>query len=130
ENESIFTVIHERLSAELASLDDVRVLSYRFYEGTISAGELDNLPSALGVDHLISGTVYRIADIVRVIVQFITRDGLQLWGKAFDRSTLNIDAFDFEQEIISDTVNAFTRCTGAKMPRKANSASAVIRASV
>lgn len=130
ENESIFAVIHERLSVELASLDDVRVLSYRFYEGTISAGELDNLPSALGVDHLISGTVYRIADTVRVIVQFITRDGRQLWAKAFDRSALNIDAFDFEQEIITDMVNAFTRCTAAKMPRKANSASAVIRASV
>src|SRR5690606_36641901 len=130
ENESIFTVIHERLSVELAALDDVRVLSYRFYEGAISAGELDNLPTTLGVDHLISDTVYRIADIIRVIVQFITKDGHQVWAKAFDRSALNIDAFDLEQEIITDTVSAFTRCTAAKLPRKPTSASAVIRASV
>lgn len=130
ENESIFTVIHERLSVELAALDEVRILSYRFYEGAISAGDFGNLPALLGVDHLISGTVYRIADIVRVIVQLITRDGCQLWAKAFDRSTLNIDAFDFEHEIITDTVSAFTRYTPAKMSRKSNSASAVIRASI
>lgn len=130
ESENIFAVIHERLSAELATLEDVRVLSYRFYESAISSGELGNLPSTLGVDHLISGTVYRISDVVRVIVQLINKDGLQVWGKAFDRSALNVDAFDFEHEIITDTVNALTRCTPAKIPKKANSAPAIVRASV
>lgn len=130
EGETIFSVLHERLSAELATLEDLRVLSYRFYESAISAGELGRLPSDLGVDHLISGTVYRIADVIRVIVQFISKDGRQVWAKAFDRSTLNIDAFDFEREIIADTADALTRCTLAKMPRKTTSASAVVRAHV
>ena len=89
----------EELGNALAAGGDLRVAG-RTSSFAIRDRETDprRIGKALGVAHLLEGTVRRSADRLRITAQLVSaEDGLQLWSESYDRAAG--DVLDIQREI-------------------------------
>lgn len=93
--------IHEDLLAQLARIDDFRVIartSVREYRD--SAKDLRTIANELRVANIMEGTVQRVGDRVRINVQLIdARTSGHLWAETYDRELTTNNLFDIQSEI-------------------------------
>ncbi|HSN72413.1 MAG TPA: tetratricopeptide repeat protein, partial [Steroidobacteraceae bacterium] len=96
----------EELSTQLARLPDLQVAS-RTSAFTFRGGDADiaTIAAALGVRHILEGSVRRQGEKVRVTAQLIdASNGFHLWANTFDRPV--DDIFAIEDSISSSVVEA------------------------
>jgi len=106
ENEYFSDGLTETLLHMLAQLPELRVAartsSFAFKGQNISIGEI---AAALGVAHILEGSVQKAGDRVRITAQLIKADdGFHVWSETYDR-TLD-DIFAIQDEIAADVAGA------------------------
>jgi len=99
----------ETLMHMLASVPEFRVAartsSFTFKE---RAEDVRQVGKALGVAHVLSGSVQRAADQVRINVQLVrTDDGFNVWSESYDRDLSNI--FTIQDDIAQRVSSELTR---------------------
>jgi serine/threonine-protein kinase len=78
-----------------------RTSSFAFKD---KAQDIRGIAEALGVDHVLEGSVRTVGNRIRVNTQLISaRDGAQLWSKRYDRDL--IDVFIIQDEISNAIAN-------------------------
>jgi TolB-like protein/Flp pilus assembly protein TadD/DNA-binding winged helix-turn-helix (wHTH) protein len=96
----------EELSTQLARLPDLQVASRTSaftFRG--SDHDIETIANALGVRHVLEGSVRRQGDMIRVTAQLIdASNGYHLWANTFDRELE--DMFAIEDSISSSVVEA------------------------
>ena len=99
EDEHFADGLTEELSHALARMGDLKVTgrtSSFYYKGRNE--DLRNIGKALGVAHLLEGSVRRDGNTVRVTAQLVdAEDGFHLWSETFDRPMT--DLLQIQQEI-------------------------------
>jgi TolB-like protein/DNA-binding winged helix-turn-helix (wHTH) protein len=89
----------EELSTEVAQLRGVRVVgrsSAFLFKGKNE--DLRKIGTALGVDHILEGTVRKSGDTLRITAELIdSTNGSQLWSKVYERKFA--DVFAIQEEI-------------------------------
>ncbi|KAA9131344.1 hypothetical protein F3N42_08455 [Marinihelvus fidelis] len=106
DNEYFSDGLTETLLHMLAQLPDLQVAartsSFAFKGQNASVGEI---ATALGVAHILEGSVQRAGDKVRVTAQLIKADdGFHLWSETYDRDL--VDIFAIQDEIATDVASA------------------------
>jgi adenylate cyclase len=104
----------EDISAALSRFEDLTVLSPRSISGSYHAevGPL-RLGRNLGVRYVLSGSVRRDADAVRVSAELIdARNGAQIWSEHYDRDLTTAALFAVQDEIAERVVGALADPTG------------------
>ena len=101
ENEYFSDGLSEELLNGLANLDGIQVAgrtsSFQF-KGTNP--DLRQVGTALGVEHILEGSVRKSGDNIRVTAQLIRADnGFHLWSETFDRRMSVEDVFNIQEEI-------------------------------
>ena len=100
ENSYFASGIQDEILSHLAKVADLKVIS-RTSVMQYKSGDARNLREigrALGVAHVVEGSVQRIANRVRVSAQLIdTRTDAHLWAETYDRELA--DVFDIQSEI-------------------------------
>lgn len=96
----------EELLNVLARIDGLKVAartsSFKFRDAEQDIGEIGR---ALGVDHVLEGSVRKAGDQIRVTAQLIGVDGgFHLWSDSFDRTLDNV--FAIQDEIAASIVDA------------------------
>jgi TolB-like protein/Tfp pilus assembly protein PilF len=104
----------EDISAALSRFEDLTVLSPR---STTSADDAEAEPLRpgrdLGVQYVLSGSVRRDADAVRVSAELIDADtGAQLWSERYDRDLTTADLFAIQDDIAERVVATLADPTG------------------
>jgi adenylate cyclase len=89
----------EEILSSLARLPELRVVglgsSYRFQDAEREDAEI---AAALGVSHLLKGSVRRVADQLRVTAQLLRADdGVQLWSESYDGASG--DLLDVQRDV-------------------------------
>jgi|GEM_PF-5441759 len=80
-----------------------RASSFKFRD---AGSPHDEIAQALDVDHLVTGTVRRAGEDLRITIQLIrASDGEQLWSQSYDR-TMD-DVFAIQQDIAENIAAAF-----------------------
>jgi len=96
--------VQDEILTDLARIADLKVIS-RTSVTQYKAGVARNaraIGQALGVAHLLEGSVQRAGDKVRVNVQLIdARNDTHLWGQSYDRDLLDVFAIQSE---IAETI--------------------------
>ncbi len=97
--------ISEEILSALSKLPGLKVIgrasSFQFRDRDVDAGKVGR---ALNVRNLLTGTVQRAGDKLRISVELIdTSSGVQLWSQHFDRSFGNLFALEDD---ISNAVSA------------------------
>lgn len=123
ENEHFADGLTEELLNRLAQNDNLRVAartSSFFYKGRNE--DLRTVGEALGVEHLLEGSVRKAGDRIRITVQLIKADdGFHLWSQTFDREVL--DVFAVQDEISVAVARAMEVALVPEDPRIANARS-------
>ena len=117
ENEHFADGLTEELLNALAQNPNLRVAartSSFYYKGRNE--NLQTVGEALGVDHILEGSVRRSGERIRITVQLIkTADGFHLWSKTFDRELL--DVFAVQDEISAEVARAMEVTLTPEDPR-------------
>ena len=98
--------VQDEILNGLAKVADLKVISrasVRHY-GTDRPRDLREIARALGVAHVVEGSVQRIGDRVRVSAQLVdARSDAQVWGEHYDRQIADIFAIESElaEQIVS-----------------------------
>jgi TolB-like protein/cytochrome c-type biogenesis protein CcmH/NrfG len=90
--------VHDDILSSLAKISDLKVISRtsvrQYREG---ARNLREIGQALGVAHILEGTVRRAGSRVRINAQLINaRSDTQIWAETFDRKLTNLFALQSE----------------------------------
>ena len=98
--------LSEELITLLAQIQDLQVIartsSFHFRNQDVS---LKEIARALGVAHVLEGSVRRAGNTVRVTAQLIrTDDGVHLWSQSYDRDVKDI--FQVQDEIAAAVVGS------------------------
>jgi TolB-like protein/Flp pilus assembly protein TadD len=98
--------IQDDILSSLAKVADLKVISrtsVRQYRGGVR--NLREIGAALGVAHILEGTVRRVGNRVRVNAQLINaRNDSHVWGDSFDREMT--DLFALQSELAEKIANA------------------------
>lgn len=123
ENEHFADGLTEELLNALAQNDNLRVAartSSFFYKG--KNVQLTEIGEALGVDHVLEGSVRKSGNQIRITVQLIKAiDGFHLWSKTYDRELL--DVFAVQDEISQEVARAMEVTLVPEDPRIAQARS-------
>lgn len=106
QNQHLADGVQETILTLLAGVSDLKVISrtsvMRYREG---AHNLPEIGRALGVAHVLEGSVQRTGDRVRITAQLIAVDGDQhLWAKTYDRTIEDI--FAIQSEVAGDIADS------------------------
>ena len=98
--------VQDEILNDLAKVADLKVISRTsvMQYGTQKPRNLREIANALGVAHIVEGTVQRIGDRVRVSAQLIdARTDMHLWGEHYDRQLEDVFAIesDLAQQIVA-----------------------------
>ncbi|MGI8889262.1 MAG: tetratricopeptide repeat protein [Chthoniobacterales bacterium] len=98
--------VHDDILSSLARVADLKVISrtsvQQYRTGTRNLREIG---AALGVAHVLEGTVRRVGNLVRVNVQLINaQSDAQVWAESFDREL--VDLFALQSELAGRIVQA------------------------
>jgi serine/threonine-protein kinase len=98
--------VQDEILNDLAKVADLKVISRTsvMQYGTQKPRNLREIANALGVAHIVEGTVQRIGDHVRVSAQLIdARTDMHLWGEHYDRQLEDVFAIesDLAQQIVA-----------------------------
>jgi serine/threonine-protein kinase len=101
--------VHDDILSSLAKISDLKVISrtsVRQYKG--GARNLREIGQALGVAHILEGTVRRVGNRVRVNAQLINaQTDAHIWADTFDRELTNLFALQSElAERITEALRA------------------------
>jgi TolB-like protein/Flp pilus assembly protein TadD len=104
----------EDISAALSRFDDLTVLSPRVTAGADDArADPVRLGQDLGVRYVLSGSVRRAADAVRVSAELIDAStGAQLWSEHYDRDLTTAALFAIQDDIAQRVVATLADPTG------------------
>ncbi len=106
EDEFFADGLSEELLNVLSKIDDLKVAgrtSSFYYKGRNE--DLRQIADALGVEHILEGSVRRSGDRLRVTAQLIKADdGFHLWSEAYDRPSG--DVFAIQDEIARNVADA------------------------
>lgn len=106
DNAFFATGVQEDILINLAKVADLRVISrssVKQYED--SARDVREIGAALGVGHIVEGSVRRAGDTVRVTAQLIdARTNRQVWAENYDRDLANV--FEIQSAIAREIVDA------------------------
>ncbi len=98
--------ISEEILSALSKLKDLKVAgrtSSFYFKGKNE--DLRNVGKALGVAHILEGSVRKAGTQIRITAQLIKADdGFHLWSDTYDRELTNI--FEIQQEIAESITNA------------------------
>ena len=102
--------VQDEILTDLAKIADLRIISrtsVKQYKSGI-ARNLSEISEALGIAHVVEGSVQRAGNRVRVNARLIdARTNRQLWGQTFDRDLADIFAIQSEiAESIADQLEA------------------------
>ncbi len=106
ENEYFSDGLAETTLDMLARVPDLRVIA-RSSSFAFKGKEMDarDIGKALGVAHLLSGSVQQSGDQVRITVQLVrSSDGANLWSNKYDRKLA--DVFKIQDEVATEVVTA------------------------
>lgn len=99
ENEYFSDGITEDIAVQLSKIADLRVIAFgssKFYKN--SAKDLKLIGEELNVENILTGTVRREDNLIRITTQLIKADaGVQLWAETYDRNLSEI--FDIQSEV-------------------------------
>jgi TolB-like protein/Flp pilus assembly protein TadD len=91
--------VQDEILADLAKVADLKVISRTSvmqYKNSVNRN-LREIAKALGVAHILEGTVQRSGDRVRVSAQLIdARSDAHLWGEKYDREVADVFAIETE----------------------------------
>jgi TolB-like protein/Flp pilus assembly protein TadD len=99
--------IQDDILTSLAKIRDLKVISRTSVMGYRGAGvrNLREIGSALGVAHILEGSVRRAGNRVKVTVQLIdTRDDRHIWAESYDRTMS--DALTLQGELATEIASA------------------------
>jgi len=98
--------VQDEILTDLAKVADLKVISRTSvmqYKNSVNRN-LREIAKALGVAHIVEGTVQRSGDRVRVSAQLIdARTDMHLWGESYDRDLA--DVFAIENELSEQIVD-------------------------
>jgi serine/threonine protein kinase/Flp pilus assembly protein TadD len=106
ENSSFASGMQDEILSDLAKIADLKVISRASVKKYKSASErnLGEIAKALGVSHVVEGSVQRSGDRIRVTVQLIdARTDHHLWADHYDRNVT--DVFAIQSEIAQQIAN-------------------------
>jgi TolB-like protein/class 3 adenylate cyclase/Flp pilus assembly protein TadD len=96
--------VQEEILTDLSRIADLKVISRTsvMQYGPGTARNVRAIGSALGVAHLLEGSVQRVGNKIRVIAQLIdSRDDTHLWAQTYDRDLADVFAIQSE---IAETI--------------------------
>ncbi len=96
--------VQEEILTDLSRIADLKVISRTsvMQYGTGTARNVRAIGAALGVAHLLEGSVQRVGNKVRVIAQLIdSRSDTHLWAQTYDRDLADVFAIQSE---IAETI--------------------------
>jgi len=105
ENSYFGAAVQDEVLANLAKIADLKVISRTsVMQYKSAARNLHEIGQALGVAHVVEGSVQRVANRVRVSAQLIdARTDAHLWGETYDRDVA--DVFAIQTEIAQAIAN-------------------------
>ena len=106
ENSYFGAAVQDEVLANLAKIADLKVISRTsvMQYKSDAARNLPEIGQALGVAHVVEGSVQRVANRVRVSAQLIdARTDAHLWGETYDRDVA--DVFAIQSEIAQAIAN-------------------------
>ncbi|MGH7541241.1 MAG: hypothetical protein ACRELC_09600, partial [Gemmatimonadota bacterium] len=113
--------VHEEILTALAGLDELHVISRASVLGFRDANlALDSIGRALGVGSLLTGSVRRGGDRVRISLQLVDpRDGQTVWANSYDREPG--DALRIQSEVATEVAVALRSTISAEDLRRLES---------
>ena len=104
----------EDISSALSRFDDITVFSPRSTAiGDDAAANPNRLGKDMGVRYVLSGSVRRDADSVRVSAKLIdVEDGTQVWSESYDRDLTAANLFALQDDIAARVVGTLADPTG------------------
>lgn len=100
--------IQDDILTSLAKIADLKVISRTSvmqYRGTGALRNLSEIAKALGVDHVLEGSVRRVDNRVLVNAQLIdARDGRHIWAERYDRTMA--DSIGLQGELATEIAGA------------------------
>ncbi|MCZ6871186.1 MAG: TIR domain-containing protein [Gammaproteobacteria bacterium] len=104
--------ISDEIIGLLAQVDGLRVTArtsaFLFRDGSVDVREIG---TALGVAHVLEGSVRRAGDQLRITAQLVdTRSGSAVWGQTFDRTTG--DVFAIQEDVAAAVLDAMQGLRG------------------
>lgn len=110
--------LSEELISSLARIEELKVTgrtSSFYYKGRDE--DLRKIGSALGVAHVLEGSVRRSGDNIRITAQLTqTSDGFNLWSETYSRTMSDI--FAIQDEVANAIVGALKMQVNATPPRR------------
>jgi serine/threonine-protein kinase len=98
--------ITEEIISSLSRIDDLLVVAWTSsFQLKGTSEDVRTISQRLGVSHLVSGSVRRDADRLRITARLVdASDGHQLWSRSFDRALTGV--FEIQEEISQAVVIA------------------------
>lgn len=115
--------VHEEILTALAGLDDLHVISRASVLGYRDAPPpLDSIARALGVGSVLTGSVRRGGDRVRISLQLVNPlDGQTLWASSYDRPL--DDVLQIQSDVAAEVAGALRSTISAAERRRLGSRS-------
>ena len=106
DNDHFADGLSEELLNVIARIPDLKVAGRTSsFEFKGRNEDLREIGDALGVEHLLEGSVRRSGDELRITTQLIkVDDGFHLWSQTYDRQL--IDVFDIQEDVAREIANA------------------------